>query len=133
MAFNATSRSLKDTFTVQLRDPATEDLLWADEAQSQPVTVTVFGSASKQYRNAMNALVRKQNDRKGKPAAPSVAIEEGIEFLAACSASSENLEVDGEDVQTLGAFKALYARQDLNWIKKQVDTAISDDANFLDK
>lgn len=133
MAFNATSRSLKDTFTLQLRDPGTDELLWADEAETEPVTVTVYGSASKQYRNAMNALMRKNTERKGKAPAPSVQQAEGIEFLVACSETTDNLEVDGIEVKSIADFTKLYTRPDLNWIKKQVDAAISDDSNFLDK
>ena len=131
--FNVASRSLKDTFTLQLRDPASDELLFADDEGLEPVTIELFGTASKQYRNAMNEMMRKINARKGKAASPSVQLEEGIDFLVACSSSTQHLSVDDEDVQTAIQFRNMYNRADLNWIKKQVDGAVSDDSNFLDK
>lgn len=130
MAFNITSTKVVDTTRVHLVD-ANDEKLYDDKGNK--VEIEIFGKASKQYRQALSALSRKNVLRKGKTQSFEVNIEDNVELLVAISKTSYNLEMDGVVVDTPAAFKALYSDPSLFFIKDAVQLALEDNANFTQK
>lgn len=133
MTFDLTSLSLKADTEIQLRNPVTGELLFADEEKTQPVTISLYGSASKQYRNAVADMQNRALKRQAKKEKPSAEVmrEEGIRLLLAVSASTKNLSYNGNPVVTEDDFRAVYSDPALSWVKDQVDEALADASNFL--
>jgi hypothetical protein len=135
MAFNLNKApTFKDTYVLQLKDAITDELLFEDDKQEVPVTITLFGKSSKQYRNAVTAMQNRELRRKAKKdtATAEQIQKESTDLLVACSATS-TLELDGEVVDNKAAFEKLYQNTELSWIRDQVDAALGDDSNFLVK
>jgi hypothetical protein len=129
--FNLDSLALKtDCVFVQLRHPENDEKLWADKDQKKPVGVHVYGTASKEYRAAVNAMQNRQLKRSGKPKA-EVIREEGVELLVAVSERAENLEFQGKPITTPAQFRELYSDPRFSWVKDQIDAAVGDTAAFL--
>lgn len=133
MAFDITKVSglaLKDTYELQLKNPATEELLFDDEGKA--VTITLYGKSSKQYRNAVTAMQNRELRRKFKKdsATAEQIQDESTGLLVACSATS-TLEIDGVAVNDKDSFKQLYTDARFSWIRDQVDEALGDQSNFL--
>ena len=131
MAFNLSSLAVKDTTLLQLRHPETDELLWADDEQTKPVGIHIFGKSSKEYRNAFNARMNRQFKRGKQTLSAEKLQEENIEMLVACSDKAENLELDGKTFTTSEDFRSLYINPAFDWIKTQVDAGIEDVGSFL--
>lgn len=137
MAFNVSTLALADTFELQFRHPGTGELLFADEAQTEPVSVVLYGASSKKYRNAVAALqnraLRRQQTKEKQTA--EVLREEGINLLAQVIDSFKNFSVseDGSVPSTESEFRAVLSNASISWVKEQIDTALADQSNFLSK
>lgn len=132
--FDISTLALKeDTVDVQLRHPATGELLFSDEAKTLPVAVVAYGKASKQYRNAVNAMMNRSIKRKAKKEKESAEVmtEEGITLLVAVTSAFKELAIAGKVPTTEADFRSLYADPAYSWIKDQVNDFVGDDANFL--
>lgn len=134
MSFNLASLALVDTFTFQLKHPADGTLLFADEAETEPLTITVYGKSSKQYRNAVTAMQNRTLRRNHKKEVPTVEalLKEGTDLLVACSASAANLTLDDQQpINDEASFRKLYTDPRFSWVKDQADEALGDISNFL--
>lgn len=128
--FDLNTLALKtDSVFVQLRHPVTDELL-ADK--DGPVGIYVYGTASKEYRAAVNAMGNRALKRGNKKATAEVVREEGVELLVAVTEkATDNLTYQGKPLNTPATFRELYGDASFSWIKDQVDAAIADTANFL--
>jgi len=110
--------------------PANEvPLLGGDNA---PVTFSLLGIDSDEYRASQRVITNKRLSRKNKFKITAEQLElETIEVLAACTVSwSDNFEVDGFAYHfSKENAKALYER--FPWVREQVDEFIGERANFL--
>lgn len=132
--FNIEDLSLKsDAVPLQLRHPATDELLFADEEKKKPVSIYVYGKGSKEYRNAITALQNRQLKRNGKKVSAEVMREEGIEVLVACSEKAINFSYKGQSVNDAVAFRELYSDPKFDWLKEQVDAFVGEVSNFLNQ
>lgn len=132
--FNISSLALKTESTeVQLRNPGTEELLWADEAKTLAVSVFVFGTASKEYRDAKAAMQTRQLKRGKQKPSIEILNEEGTTLLVAITDKFSNLAVDaaGTVPTTEAQIRTLYNDPRFSWIRDQVDAATAETANFL--
>lgn len=130
MAFNLKTVALKkDTFPLQLVHPATSEPLVDDEGNK--VIINVYGTASKEYRDAVRAMQNRALKRGKKQATVAEIQEEGVELLVAVSESAENLELDGQPVSSPASFRSLYSNPEYSWVREQVDAAVGEVANFL--
>jgi ribosomal protein S17E len=131
MSFNLNSLALRDTTTLKLRHPVTDEVLADDEGNE--VIVHLYGTASKQYRNAIAALQNRAMKRKakGKEASPDEIREEAIGVLVACSDRIDNLTYNDAPVDNDEAFRKLYSDPSMEWIKGQIDSVIGDYSAFL--
>jgi hypothetical protein len=95
-------------------------------------TITLYGADSSVYRCTIKNIGNRRMQR-GNKRVTSEAIEaEGIELLTACTASWENIEIDGEVLKcTPENIKRIYT--EFIWVREQVDAFIGDRANFLSK
>lgn len=131
--YDISTLALKETFVLHLKHPVTNEALLVGGDEDKPVTISLYGTASKQYRNALTGLQSRQLRRQTKKerGTPEQIREEQLNLLVACSAGSENLSYQGEAVNDEIAFRKLYSDPTLSWIKDQVDEALGDQSNFL--
>ena len=130
--FNLDTLALNDTFEMQLRHPVSEELLFADREQTKPVAILIYGTSSKEYRNAISAMQNRQLKRGKKTATAEQMREEGVALLVACSDKAVNFQYKGQDVDSPEVFTALYSDAKFSWVKDQVDAALGDVSNFLE-
>lgn len=139
MAFNVSTRALVDTVEMHLTDPESGAYLYADEAETEAVTITLYGRSSKQHRNYMSAQLRKNEAKSKSKKTQSLEelMDESAEFLAALSVSSAHLsfDYDGKAIhpQSKEDFKKMYATPNLAWIGDQVTTFVTELGNFVQK
>jgi hypothetical protein len=136
MTFELSSLALSDETTVQLVHPVTEVPLFApvkkgEDPESKPVQVTVKGTASQAYRRAVDAMMKKAAKRGKREATPEEIREQSVDFLVALSVKIDNLTLDGEAVDNPDAFRKLYSDARFDWVKDQVNSAISSVEGFL--
>jgi hypothetical protein len=123
--------SVEPTGRLHLRD-ASDNLMYADEKQSKPIAVNLYGPGSKQYAKAQAAQQGRLIDklkRKGKTeqsAEQTAADNAG--FLADCTASFENVEYDALAGDAL--YRAVYSDISIGFISDQVAKFIGDWSNF---
>lgn len=132
--FNIFSKQLQDTTTLHLTDPETGLHMYADEAETKPLTIELYGRSSKQYRNWMAATLRKQEaDKKKKAKSLDETLDDNAEFLATVSIRANNFDMAGVAIDSKEMFKKLYADPSLLWIGEQVSETLGDNAAFLQK
>lgn len=133
MSFNISKLAVTDTTTLQLVNPATEVKLYADEAETLPLEIVMYGKSSKQYRAALSALSRKGLARKGKPQTFETNVEDNVEILVAISKKANNFDLNGAPIDNPEAFRELYSDNSLFWIKDQVQAELENVEAFLQK
>lgn len=130
--FNLDTLALKDTVSLQLKHPVTDELLFVDKEETKPVQIVIYGTSSKQYRNAVTAMQNRALKRGKKPATIDEMKEESIKLLVACSEKAVNLTYKGEAIDSAAAFYDLYSDPSFSWLKDQVDSGLGDVSNFLE-
>ncbi len=130
-SFDLSALAIQESTVVHLTHPATDEKLYADEARTQPVTVTVASTSSRAYRQAVNAMNNRTLKRGNKKPSAETQKEEGIELLTACCISSENLVLNGESVDSSADFRALLSNDSYSWIKAQIDEALGNVELFI--
>lgn len=132
MSFNLNKLALKETAIVHLTHPDSEEKLYVDmDTKKDAVTVTISGTASKAYRQAILDMQNRSLQRGNKKVSAQVMREEGINLLVLCSVTSTNLEYNDEPVNTAEKFRELYSDPSLEWVKTQIDAALALSSNFL--
>lgn len=134
MTFNIKKIALVDSAIITLRDPDTQADLYADDEQTKPLTIEVYGRTSKQYKKLVESLHRKNNaQRKTKEKSLDEMAEDNAEFLASLTIKVSNFDYDGEEIVGKEMFKKVYLDPSLAWINEQVSEALNDNGNFLQK
>ena len=123
--------SVEETTVVHLRD-ASDALMYADDEQTLPVRVELYGPGSKPYAKAQatqNTRMLDRLKRKGKveQSADEMA-EERVAFLVACTKGFENIEYD--QLQGEALYKAVYGDRTLGFIPDQLNKHLGDWGNF---
>lgn len=123
--------AVEETGVLHLRS-ADDELMYADEKETKPIEIVVYGPGSKQFAKAQAAQSNKLMElmrKKGKTQrSPQEAAEDQAEFLAACTKEFRNIEYEGLEGHAL--FKAVYADLSLGFIADQVNKYLGDWANF---
>lgn len=123
-AVNPTSR-------LHLRD-ANDELMYADEAKTQPIAVNLFGPGSKEYAKAKaaqnNRIVNKMKAKGKANQTPEEIAAESAEFLAACTESWENMQYGDAQGEALSI--AVYSDRTLGFISDQVAGHLGGWSNF---
>ena len=124
--------AVSETATLHLQD-AEGNLIYADEEESRPVEIVLYGPGSKEFAAAQqrrqDAMVSKlQRGSRAKKLTQEEAEKMRLEFLVQCTASSNNLELDGQTGTEL--YRAVYSDRSLGFIADQVDRFMGDWGNF---
>lgn len=130
MALNIKKSGVVETTKVHLVDAEGEKLF---DEEGNAAQIELFGKASKQYKQALSALNRKNIERKGKPQPYSVNVEDSIEVLVAVTKAAYNFDMGDGPIDTPAKFKELYSDPTLFFIKETVQEALEDNANFTQK
>lgn len=137
MSFNILSQNLQqqDTATIQLRNPATDEPLFADEAETKPLEIVLYGKSSKVHRAWLTAALRRseidQKSKKKKTADELLA--ENAKFFATMTKEIRNFDLDGRALDNKEAFEALFSDTRLLWVGEQVAEALGDSESFFSK
>lgn len=132
MAFSLDTLAVKDSFSLHLKHPVSEEALFADDAKTLPVEISLFGTSSKQFRTASLANQNAYIKRGKKPLTAEGMQQSRIDLLVACSDKGSNIEYHGRELNDAEVFRALYSDPSFEWLKDQVDAALGDVANFLE-
>jgi hypothetical protein len=132
-----------------LETSETFDVIIVHPVTSEPIglTITVYGSDSLVCQNAKREQVKRRLDKSMKNGKiiqknllDSDTVAEQLEILVACTKSfttenNEPLKLSNGVVVTndKDGFRKLYSTSSLNWIFEQVEDAIGDRENFLQK
>jgi hypothetical protein len=118
-------RSAADELLYAINEDGTPD-------KSKPMVAVLYGPGSKPYVRAQAAQSNRFVDRLKKKGKTDQSAEdkaqEQAEFLAACTASFENIDYDGLAGPEL--FKAVYADESIGFIAEQVGKHLNDWGNF---
>lgn len=135
MSFNIMSKTLHETTTLHLIDPATGEEMYADEEQTQALEIELYGRSSKVHRTWATAAVRKQeaekNSKKRKTLEEQTA--DTAEFFATMTKAIRNIDMDGKLLTSKEDFKAFYAIPELMWIHEQVAEKLGSVESFLQR
>lgn len=134
MSFNIFSAGqLQDTSVLHLCNPSTEEPMYADEAETLPLEIELYGKASKQHRTWLTSAMRRseaEQKSKKKKSADELLVE-NAKFFATMTKAIRNFDMDGEPLNSKEAFEKLYADPRLLWINEQVAKHLGDDGAFL--
>lgn len=133
MSFNIKTKQLSDTTILNLVDPGTGLMMFADDAETQPLQIEVYGKSSKAYRNWQASASRKALARGKKQVTPEEAAENTADFLVAVSKQAMNFDIDGVAIDSPAMFKLLYSDPSLYWIGDQVAEKLGETEAFLQK
>lgn len=124
------------TSVVHLKD-GNDELMYADGPDgkpdlNRPMRVTLYGPGSKQFAKVSAANTSALMDRMKKKGRDKQSAEERTEeaanTLAACTASFENIEIDGLAGEAL--YKAVYSDLELGFVNSQLNAHLNDWSNF---
>jgi hypothetical protein len=125
--FDLSAFQLVNTAILEVENPKGDPLLF----NGAPVTITLYGPGSKEYKNAKYKLENANQTRsiamlRGKTSKTAAEDQEkaNAEFLAACTAQVDNFPITG------GAL-ALYSNPGLVYITDQVNKFLGDAENFM--
>ena len=134
MTFDINSLAIAETSFLQLKHPATDEPLFADAEQTQPVGIKLYSTGSKQYRAAITAMqnraLKRNADKRNKPTAADMRAE-GIDLLASVCIEAENFSYNGMTLDNKEAFRTLFEDDSMSWCKEQVDSFLADVSNFI--
>lgn len=133
MAFKLDSKELNDTAVLHLKDPETGNEMYEDDAETKPLTITLYGRGSRKYRDALAEVQRTALKRGNKKPSLQEQMDDNAKFLATVSKSADNLELNGEALDSFDTFLALYTNPKLVWVREQADAFLQDTASFLAK
>lgn len=129
--FSIDTLALSETTDMLLKHPVTGEVLGEDEGK--PVTFTLYGSASREYRKAVDTLVKAANKRGKKEATPAEKRQESVDFLVSLTVKAENILYNGAPLDNPTALADFYADEKFNWVREQINEAIGSVESFLPK
>lgn len=133
--FDILNSELSDTFVLHLEHPVTGPI-YADESETLPVTIELYGRSSKVHRQWLALALRKQEaakNKREKSKTPEELLEDNADFFATMTVAIKNMNMGGKELETKEDFKKLYANPKLMWVSENVATALGETENFLQK
>lgn len=113
----------KNDAVIQLKHPVTGEFL-------PDIEVQIVGHDSSVFKNAIKARAKAQIARKSKELDLNANERDTIELLAQCTLGWKGISEGSKVIEfSFDNAVSLYTRY--NWIKEQIDNAISDRANFF--
>jgi len=131
MSFDITSIEVADTFDVEIKNPTTDEPIVVD---GKPLTVTVCGPGSKQFKAAQSVQSNRNMKRlrtKGKiETTPEEDAAATASFLSACTVSFNGFDYKGMAANDRETFRACYLDPKMGWLTEQVNKEMGDWSNF---
>lgn len=131
MSLNIKTKAVAATSFLHLKD-SSDNLMWADDAKSQAVGVTIFGPGSKEFQHAQtkvnNRAVKRLQKRGNSDQTADVKLKEQAEYLADITAGFQYLDYDGLTGRQLAL--AVYGDPSIGFIGDQVAEHVKDWSNF---
>lgn len=113
------------TFT--LRHPITDEDL--TDAKGKPVTITVLGNDSREFRRKVDDIARARQRKKSQPTLAE-SDRMAAEMLASVTKAWSGIQWDGKTLDcTPENAEMLYRER--TWVRAQVDEFVADAGNFL--
>lgn len=133
--FDLLNLQLQDTTELHLNNPSTGMPMYADEAETKPLVIVLYGKSSKQHRQWLTAAIRKSDaeSRKKKSKTADELLEENAEYYSVMTASMKNMTIGDVELNSKEAYKKLYSNPALDWIFSQVTEKLGDTESFLQK
>jgi hypothetical protein len=134
--------AVKDSSVMQLRDPSTDDLMFADGVdgkpdETKPMTILVGSKASKAYQAAYAKYQDKimQAVKKGRNSTRDSNTNKAdtIALVAAVCSNAQNVNVGDNPLQTPEDFKKLFSDDRFYWVKEQVEEELNNTGSFINK
>lgn len=121
-----------ETSELELRHPVTDEVL--KDKKGNAMIAVIYGKHSAAYKNAHNNLVR-ELQKKGSKNKSSLedAEEKSLNLIAACVKEFRNLHIEYADGKFLDPNDVLGTLKNAFWIKDQIDRAVFDLENFMQK
>jgi hypothetical protein len=129
--FDLNTLAVEETADMKVRSPIDGEVLIAKDGSE--VTIQLYSTSSKKYRNAVTAMQNRQLRRSAKKDKVTVELmrEEQVELLVAASAGSKGLAIGDKPVASAEDFRSLYSNPAFGWLMDQVNEALGDVANFI--
>lgn len=113
----------KDTAAIRLKHPVTGEYL-------PDIEITITGHDSAAFKNAIKTRAKAQLARTKKEIDLDANERDNIEVLAQCTTEWTGISEGGKElIYSFENAVKLYTKY--GWIKEQIDSAISDRANFF--
>lgn len=120
----STAKAFDEGFVLELVHPVLGPL--------EGMTITVHGTDSKRYLDAQRHLADRRLARKGKPLTAKDLESEDVYGLAACTSAWTGFSRQGEPIPcTETEALRIYVDHGFLWLRRQVEAAIHERANFL--
>ena len=135
MSFDILSAQLDDSCILHLEHPVNGPI-YADEAETKPVTIELYGRSSKVHRQWLATALRKQEANKNKrekSKTPEELLEDNADFFAVMTKAVNNMTMGGKPIATKEDFKALYANPKLMWVTEAVAAELGNTESFLQR
>lgn len=131
--FDIAALAIQESTVLQLKHPATGELLFADKDEKKPITVTVASTSSRAYKQAVKAMHERAQKRGKKALTLEQSRDESVALLAACCLDSSELIHNGDPVKSESDFRTLLADDQFSWLRGQIDEALGDVELFIEK
>lgn len=129
MAFNILSKKVLTSAALHLKDPD-GNFMYADEAETQPVTIEFYGRSSPQYRKWLAASLKTNEKRGKKPRSLDELNAESVEMYVALTKAMNNLAYGDSVASTPEQYRAVYSDVGLHWVNDQASEYLAETANF---
>ena len=129
MSFNILNKKVEAAASMHLKD-ADGVYLYADEAETLPVTIEFYGRSSKQYRAWLQASIKANEKRGKKTQSVDEMMQSSVDMYVALSKAATNFDLAGEPINSPEAFRKLYSDPALHWINDQANEFLADASNF---
>lgn len=112
-----------------VRHPVTDEDL--TDAKGKPVTITLLGNHSREFRQKVDEMSRRQNKRRNSDNLTLAEAERrAAELLAAVTVSWSGVEWEGQKLECNRENAEMLYRE-LPWVRTQVDEFVGDVGNFF--
>lgn len=119
-----------ETITKPLLHPVDETPL--ETTDGKPMTFTMAGRTSKQYRSAKNSHLNRSMRKGGKKESAKDVQQANDDFVCKCFVGFNNCDINGIDFQEAGV-NAIITDPQFYWVNEQLNEPLVDNADFLSK
>jgi hypothetical protein len=125
------SLAVSPSTVVHLKHPASGEPLYDGGDRKKPVTVSIYGPGSAEFRAVQSQVTNENLARRRKGVTAESMERSRVEVLARCTFGFGHFEYEGKGYSVENA-RALYSDPSMVWVREQVEEATGDLGNFLE-